>query len=314
MKKLAIILGIVCAFAVCLVSCKEEETTGKIQGFVTNYLTNEPIQGVNISLSPTGASAVTGSDGRYEFANLQPGNYTVQGMKQGFESNTKNITIAAGYISSGDMQLRPAATGFRLNVEYLDFGSAFSDLSFKIINVSSNTPMSWEIVESLNWLTATPSTGNLQGGQETTVNVSIDRSLLTQSTTAYITVRSADQTIVLPINVTMGGNNGPQLQLSETSLDFGTSEGVISVASNVIPREMGDMVRSALAGDFAKARELHAKYYSLFRDLFIDVNPVMVKEALWLMGRLERVFRLPLCETTERNLETIKVNALRVIY
>ena len=174
MKKLAIILGIVCAFAVCLVSCKEEETTGKIQGFVTNYLTNEPIQGVNISLSPTGASAVTGSDGRYEFANLQPGNYTVQGMKQGFESNTKNITIAAGYISSGDMQLRPAATGFRLNVEYLDFGSAFSDLSFKIINVISNTPMSWEIVESLNWLTATPSTGNLQGGQETTVNVSGD--------------------------------------------------------------------------------------------------------------------------------------------
>ena len=228
MKKLAIILGIVCAFAVCLVSCKEEETTGKIQGFVTNYLTNEPIQGVNISLSPTGASAVTGSDGRYEFANLQPGNYTVQGMKQGFESNTKNITIAAGYISSGDMQLRPAATGFRLNVEYLDFGSAFSDLSFKIINVSSNTPMSWEIVESLNWLTATPSTGNLQGGQETTVNVSIDRSLLTQSTTAYITVRSADQTIVLPINVTMGGNNGPQLQLSETSLDFGTSANILA--------------------------------------------------------------------------------------
>ena len=84
------------------------------------------------------------------------------------------------------------------------------------------------------------------------------------------------------------------------------AEGVISVASNVIPREMGDMVRAALAGDFATARRVHAKFYPLFHDLFIDTNPVMVKEAMWLMGRLERVFRLPLCETTEKNLETMR--------
>ena len=84
------------------------------------------------------------------------------------------------------------------------------------------------------------------------------------------------------------------------------AEGVISVASNVIPREMGDMVRAALAGDFATARQVHAKFYPLFHDLFIDTNPVMVKEAMWLMGRFERVFRLPLCETTEKNLETMR--------
>lgn len=84
------------------------------------------------------------------------------------------------------------------------------------------------------------------------------------------------------------------------------AEGVISVASNIIPREMGDMVRLALAGDFVRARELHAKYYRLFHDLFIDVNPVMVKEALALMGRIERVFRLPLCETSDANLARMR--------
>ena len=103
MKKLNLILGIICAFAVCLVSCQKEKTTGQIQGLVTNANTSEPIQGVNISLSPTGASAVTGSDGRYEFANLQPGNYTVQGVKTGFESNTKNITITSGNTSSDEL-------------------------------------------------------------------------------------------------------------------------------------------------------------------------------------------------------------------
>ena len=221
---LKLVMGIVCVFALCLMaSCTKEKATGRIQGIVTNANTTEPIQGVNISLSPTGLSAVTGSDGRYEFNNLEEGNYTVQGVKQGFESNTKNISIVAGNVSSGDMQLRPMVSGFRLNVEYLDFGSNFSQLQFKIINKSETMPLSWEIMESMNWMTVTPNTGNLSGGQETTVTVNIDRSLITQSTTANLTVRSGDQTIVLPVNVTVSGNNGPQLQLSETSLDFGTS-------------------------------------------------------------------------------------------
>ena len=230
MKKMKLVTGVVLVLALGLfsTSCKKEVVTGKIQGLVTNYATSEPIQGVNISLSPTGASAVTGSDGRYEFNNLEPGNYTVQGTKSGFESNTKNITITSGNVSSGDMQLRPAATGFRLNVDYLDFGTNFTQMSFKIINVSTTNAMSWEIVESLNWLETSPSTGSIQGGQETTVNVAIDRSLLSQTTTANITVRSADHSVVLPINVTVSGDNAPQLQLSETTLDFGTTANNLS--------------------------------------------------------------------------------------
>ena len=88
------------------------------------------------------------------------------------------------------------------------------------------------------------------------------------------------------------------------------AEGVISVASNVIPKEMSDFIRLALAGEFVKAREYHAKYYNLFHDLFIDVNPVMVKEALALLGKCERIFRLPLCETTDANLAKIKATMI----
>lgn len=220
---LKLALGIVFALVLGMTSCQKEKVTGRIQGIVTNMNTTEPIQGVNISLSPTGASAVTGSDGRYEFNNLEVGNYTVQGVKAGFESNTKNISITADNVSSGDMQLRPTVSGFRLNVEYLDFSTNFSQLQFKIINASATLPLSWEIMESMNWMTVTPSTGNLQGGQEATITVNIDRSLITQSTSANLTVRSADQSIVLPVNVSVSGNNGPQLQLSENSIDFGTS-------------------------------------------------------------------------------------------
>ena len=105
----------------------------------------------------------------------------------------------------------------------------------------------------------------------------------------------------IPDFTVLSGDDGLALPMASVG-----AEGVISVASNVIPQEMGDMMRLALAGDFVGARAIHAKYYPLFHDLFIDVNPVMVKEALWLMGRIERAFRLPLCETDDAKLAQLK--------
>jgi 4-hydroxy-tetrahydrodipicolinate synthase len=84
------------------------------------------------------------------------------------------------------------------------------------------------------------------------------------------------------------------------------ASGVISVASDVMPREVSDFVRTALAGDFAAARALHERYYDLFHDLFIDTNPIMVKEALVMTGRIGPGFRLPLCETTPEKREKLR--------
>ena len=116
---------------------------------------------------------------------------------------------------------------------------------------------------------------------------SVDRVSAIKNTVPGFTVLSGDDSLTLPM------------------ISVGAS-GVISVASNVIPREMSDMVRTALSGDFAKALEYHAKFYPLFRDLFIDTNPVMVKEALAMLGKIKRAFRLPLCETSGANLEKLR--------
>lgn len=72
--------------------------------------------------------------------------------------------------------------------------------------------------------------------------------------------------------------------------------GVISVASNVAPSQVSTMVHAALSGRWAEAQELHRRLFPLFTDLFIDTNPVPVKAALAMMGRIEEVYRLPLCE------------------
>lgn len=79
------------------------------------------------------------------------------------------------------------------------------------------------------------------------------------------------------------------------------AEGVISVAANIIPREMTRLVQAFTEGRAAEAAELHARFYPLFRDLFIETNPIPIKTALSLAGRVRGEFRLPLCEMAPAN-------------
>lgn len=92
-----------------------------------------------------------------------------------------------------------------------------------------------------------------------------------------ITVLSGDDSLALPM-MAVGG------------------EGVISVASNVVPDRVSAMVHDALAGRWEEARRRHRELFPLFRDLFIETNPIPVKAALATLGLIELEYRLPLCE------------------
>jgi 4-hydroxy-tetrahydrodipicolinate synthase len=70
--------------------------------------------------------------------------------------------------------------------------------------------------------------------------------------------------------------------------------GVISVASNLIPKEVGDLVRAFLDGKAVQAEQIHRKFYPIFRDLFIESNPVPTKVALARKGWMTEDVRLPL--------------------
>ena len=70
--------------------------------------------------------------------------------------------------------------------------------------------------------------------------------------------------------------------------------GIISVASNEIPREMAEMTRAALNNDWDTARRLHRKYLPLMQANFIESNPLPVKAVLAMMGKIQEVYRLPL--------------------
>jgi 4-hydroxy-tetrahydrodipicolinate synthase len=91
-----------------------------------------------------------------------------------------------------------------------------------------------------------------------------------------LTILSGDDSLVVPI-MALGG------------------KGVIATISNVMPREIHDLAAAGLAGDFARARDLHYKMMPLMRTLFLETNPIPVKQALAFMGRCANELRMPLC-------------------
>ncbi|MGE5445959.1 MAG: 4-hydroxy-tetrahydrodipicolinate synthase [Ignavibacteriales bacterium] len=82
--------------------------------------------------------------------------------------------------------------------------------------------------------------------------------------------------------------------------------GFITVTANVAPRDVAELYNSYKRGEFNQARELHYKLFPLNEALFLETNPIPVKVALSVMGKVRDEFRLPLCSMSPGNLEKFK--------
>jgi len=91
------------------------------------------------------------------------------------------------------------------------------------------------------------------------------------------------------------------------------AKGVISVASNIIPAELKAMVDACAKGDFAAALKYHKRYYRLFKDLFIESNPIPIKAAMAMLGMIREEYRLPLCEMAPANREKLKATLSKAL-
>ena len=90
------------------------------------------------------------------------------------------------------------------------------------------------------------------------------------------------------------------------------ARGLISVASNVIPRQMRELTAAWLAGDAARCRKLQLQYLPLIRLLFSEVNPIPAKAALSMMGRIDNALRLPLCPLDEGLSDALRAELRRI--
>ena len=103
-----------------------------------------------------------------------------------------------------------------------------------------------------------------------------------------ITVLSGDDSLTLPI-MSIGG------------------KGVVSVLANILPREVSELTSSFLKGEIENAQRLHNSLFPICKAMFIETNPIPVKTAMKLLGRLNGEMRLPLCDMNDGHKKQLKI-------
>lgn len=221
LKFLYLLLGL----AVVVACSKDEEVfTGNIMGKVTNAVTGEVLQGVVVTISPTGLSQTTGSNGYFEFLDLEPRQYEIQARKSGYVTNNKSVTVVTGRDAQGDIQITPIVQDgkLELSVSSLNFGNKNTSLSFDIRN-KGNKSLNWNIsgLDKIDWFSINPTMGTLAAGKSNAVTVTLNRDLITENKEAVIIVNADNESLSLKITAEVE-NKSSKIVLSTNTLNFGT--------------------------------------------------------------------------------------------
>jgi 4-hydroxy-tetrahydrodipicolinate synthase len=83
-------------------------------------------------------------------------------------------------------------------------------------------------------------------------------------------------------------------------------KGVISVLANLLPREVAELTHAALDGDWKRAREVHWKLFPICRAMFMETNPIPIKEAMAMVGMIRAEWRLPMCPMSDANRDRLR--------
>lgn len=220
-------------FGCALTGCSGDETPGfgSIYGLVTNANSGQPVYGATVTLSPGNFSTTTGSDGRYEFVDLEPGQYKVQVQATDYQANSSQIQVNAGSQAIGDIAITPVGeiTGIQLSTSVMNFDTNYSELTFTLRNIGNTGTVSWYISGiNVSWLTISPQQGETAMGKSSEIKVMIDRSNITssQSTSFIVNAAGGSQSIVVLVSTESdgGGNEGDdEGEGGDTSEDYSSA-------------------------------------------------------------------------------------------
>ncbi len=242
MKKVFLISALMLALFSCGEKYTEDETSGSIAGIVADKATGEPVPTVRLTLSPGGASAVTGSDGSFTFRNLETGNYSVSYSKEGYRDGTDNVILKKGQNSDVHILIERIPAVITADKEILEFGenSGVTSLSFNIVN-SSYKPLKWNIDCTCLWISKggiKPSTeGTLNYGKTATIIVEINRDELKPGyNETYLVIYSEDGSAEVKITAIGSEKWMPALVVSEaTEVGSGSANLNGEIKDNGVP-------------------------------------------------------------------------------
>ena len=209
MKKILYLLMGVILFGGLYSSCVSEELPGSIYGTVVDKATGEPIKSAGVELSPSGLKTVTGSEGQFEFTELDPGKYTLLITKTGYvDGSSHTIEVKPGKQAKGDVQIEKLPPSLRVvddkknDIDTLDFGDAEDDVarSFSLFNDGVET-LEWQLTITADWIKSiSKSEGVLATGCTESLLILIDREKLKSgenTTTIHITSNNGNKQVVV---------------------------------------------------------------------------------------------------------------------
>ncbi len=221
------------AFCCMVVSCVEPvvDMFGSVYGTVSDEYTGEPIRGASVMLSPGNLSKMTGSDGQFEFTDLEAGQYKIQVQASGYETNNRSFTIVAGAKTTGDISLKPIKMEgiMELSTSHVDFDTEHSELSFEVSN-TGNADLSWNVTDvEADWLTVTPISGKTKPGKSSSVKVKADRAKLTKNETVYFNMNSGGSSESIMVTIKVKPKE-PYVSVSPSAnVDFGKTENEMDI-------------------------------------------------------------------------------------
>lgn len=200
-----------------------DETTGSIYGKVTDSQSGEVLQGVTITLTPGGLARTTGSDGTYEFLDLEAQQYQVQAQKAGYTTNTKSVNVLVGQAASGDIRLTPEKQQAEISItpSTLNFGTTQEEMAVTITN-NGNLETDWTLELGNNsWLSANPKAGRISSGKTQSIVFSVNRDKLGEQKSVVVNLSAFGNSFPISISCLPQEAKGPEMSISPTRLDFG---------------------------------------------------------------------------------------------
>ena len=202
-------------------SCQPNvELPGGIYGTVLDKGSGEPIRNAEITLNPGGKTTVVGSNGTYEFVNLEAGMYTVNVQADGYDHNSKTANVVNGESTACDFHLTKTIINQDLEITptSLNFGTTQNQLSVTITNRGTEET-AWSLNLGNNaWLSATPKSGNIGARKTQTIVFSVNRTLMTKAESAVVSLAAFGNSYPLTISCEISKG---QLSITPTILNFG---------------------------------------------------------------------------------------------
>ena len=168
------------------ISCAKDivDVNGSIHGVIKDFNTGALIANCQVSLAPGGKSSVTGSDGVFEFGELEPGTYTVSFSKAGYEEASKTVSVTSGETSSINITLK-AKSAFAVSSNKLDFGDLSSTQELYFYNNSDETA-SFSMSNIPSWASFSQTSGTVSAGGNISLSVSVNRDAVDYGTHTQI--------------------------------------------------------------------------------------------------------------------------------